>query len=193
MRPDRRPNVPLSATHQARISDLNDHTPYIPPHPQRGTPYHRYVLLFLPQPPLGGVAYTLNAEARAQPGVPTSVHLDVPPIGEAERRNFGVREFMQTWGLDGAKGGGSHMWREVWDKRVSGIYKTVLSKSDAPFHLPFPFLGPGPVISSSLTRSLRCTVLMWCLALFTEEPEPRYGRQPKADLYSELKHRKRYI
>ncbi|GLB36628.1 putative PEBP-like protein [Lyophyllum shimeji] len=147
-----KPNVPLSATHRTRIDGLNDHTPYIPPHPQRGTPYHRYVLLLLPQPPLGAATYTRNAEARAQPGVPTSVHLDIPPVEDAERRDFDVRAFMQRWGLDGAQGGGAHMWREVWDEKVSEIYRDVL-----------------------------------------KEPEPRYGRPPKADPYAELKHKKRYV
>ncbi|KAG5646911.1 hypothetical protein DXG03_001987 [Asterophora parasitica] len=129
-----KPNVPLSATTTSRIPDLNSHTPYIPPHPQRGTPYHRYVLLLLPQPALGSPAYTRNLEARAQPGVPTSVHLDIPVIGEAERKDFDTRAFCERWGLNGKAGGGAHMWREVWDEKVSAIYKNLLSKS---FFLPY--------------------------------------------------------
>ncbi|KAJ6569513.1 phosphatidylethanolamine-binding protein [Mycena capillaripes] len=58
-----KPNIPLSATHTGRIPLLNTHTRYIPPHPQRGTPYHRYALLLLPQPPVQGRKYTLNTEA----------------------------------------------------------------------------------------------------------------------------------
>jgi large subunit ribosomal protein L35 len=53
----RRPNIPLSATHTGRIPLLNTHTRYIPPHPQRGTPYHRYTLLLLPQPPIKGMKW----------------------------------------------------------------------------------------------------------------------------------------
>ncbi|KAJ7671961.1 hypothetical protein B0H17DRAFT_1141370 [Mycena rosella] len=57
-----KPNIPLSATHVGRIPFLNTHTRYIPPHPQRGTPYHRYTVLLLPQPPLVGHRYTRNTE-----------------------------------------------------------------------------------------------------------------------------------
>ncbi|KAJ7051219.1 hypothetical protein C8F01DRAFT_1176268 [Mycena amicta] len=58
-----KPNIPLSATHAGRIPFLNTHTRYIPPHPQRGTPYHRYVTLLLPQPPQPGLQYNRNTEA----------------------------------------------------------------------------------------------------------------------------------
>ncbi|RDB29152.1 54S ribosomal protein L35, mitochondrial [Hypsizygus marmoreus] len=147
-----KPNIPLSATHQTRIADLNDHTPYIPPHPQRGTPYHRYVLLLLPQPPLAASSYTRNAEARAMPGVSTSVALEIPAVAAEDRRDFDVRAFAQRWGLDGAKGGGAHIWREVWDEKVSRIYRAIL-----------------------------------------KEPEPRFGRPPKADPYAAYKVSKRYV
>ncbi|KAJ7321538.1 phosphatidylethanolamine-binding protein, partial [Mycena albidolilacea] len=43
-----KPNIPLTTTHMGRIPLLNTHMRYVPPHPQRGTPYHRYALL-LPQ------------------------------------------------------------------------------------------------------------------------------------------------
>ncbi|KAG6890996.1 hypothetical protein C0992_011273 [Termitomyces sp. T32_za158] len=127
-----KPNVPLSATTQKRIR-LRGHTPYIPPHPQQGTPYHRYVLLLLPQPPLGNATYTLNSEARAEPGVPTSQTLDIPPVEYAERANFDVRAFVQQWGLDVVPGGGAHMWREVWNKKVSNIYRNVLKEPEPRF------------------------------------------------------------
>ncbi|KAJ7031502.1 phosphatidylethanolamine-binding protein [Mycena alexandri] len=58
-----KPNIPLSATHVGRIPLLNTHTRYVPPHPQRGTPYHRYTTLLLPQPPLPGMKYSHNTEA----------------------------------------------------------------------------------------------------------------------------------
>jgi len=124
-----KPNVPLCALHQMRIPDLNSHTRYIPPHPQRGTPYHRYVLLLLPQPPISGSSYTRNAEARAQPGSPTSVYLDIPPLTDAERRRFNVRAFAQRWGLD-PNGGGAHMWRELWSEAVSKIYADILEEEE---------------------------------------------------------------
>lgn len=124
--------MPLSALHQTRIPDLNSHTPYIPPHPQRGTPYHRYVLLLLPQPPASGSSYTRNAEARAQPDLSTSTHLDIPPVTDAQRHQFDVRAFVRQWGLNGAKGGGVHMWREVWSEAVSKIYADILREGLLP-------------------------------------------------------------
>ncbi|EAU80267.2 hypothetical protein CC1G_13488 [Coprinopsis cinerea okayama7 len=124
------PNVPLTATHTSQILDLNNHTKYIPPHPQRGTPYHRYTVLLLPQPPLEGGEYTKNVEARANPGVPTSKKLDIPVVSDAERLGFNVRQFCQTWGLDASTGGGLHMFREVWDEEVSKIYKDVLGQEE---------------------------------------------------------------
>ncbi|KAG6841548.1 hypothetical protein C0991_009913 [Blastosporella zonata] len=84
-----KPNVPLSATTRAYLN-LDDHTPYIPPHPQQGTPYHRYVLLLLPQPPLSPTALThpLTNEAfgARDPSTPTSQVLDIPVVDEPEPR-----------------------------------------------------------------------------------------------------------
>ncbi|KIK06040.1 hypothetical protein K443DRAFT_90201 [Laccaria amethystina LaAM-08-1] len=132
-----KPNIPLSCEHTQRILDLNTHTKYIPPHPQQGTPYHRYVLLLLPQPPLGGAAeYTMNTTERAQPGVPTSVHLDIPIVPEEERLGFSVREFTRQWGLDARKGGGAHMWREIWNEDVSTIYKDIFQREEPRYGRP---------------------------------------------------------
>ena len=118
-----RPNIPLSATSD-RLMNLNTHTRYIPPHPQRGSPYHRYVTLLLPQPPIS--KYSLTTAARASG--PTSVHLDIPVVPDETRHGFDIREFTRTWGLDASSGGGAHMWREVWDHDVSAIYRDVLSR-----------------------------------------------------------------
>ena len=43
--------------------------------------------------------------------------------------------FAQQYGFDGARGGGAHMWREVWDDTVSHIYEHTLSKSYSQFIL----------------------------------------------------------
>ncbi|CAA7264664.1 unnamed protein product [Cyclocybe aegerita] len=129
-----KPNIPLSATSPSKLSDLNTHTKYIPPHPQRGTPYHRYVCLLLPQPPLGASEYTLTAASRATG--PTSMHLDIPVVPEAERLGFNVREFTRRWNLNAAKGGGAHMWREVWDEDVSAVYKDILNKPEPRYSRP---------------------------------------------------------
>ncbi|KAJ4480333.1 hypothetical protein C8R41DRAFT_869134 [Lentinula lateritia] len=39
-----------------------NHTKYVPPHPQQGTPYHRYTIVLLPQP--AKTVYSLNTEAK---------------------------------------------------------------------------------------------------------------------------------
>ncbi|KAJ3557658.1 hypothetical protein NP233_g11684 [Leucocoprinus birnbaumii] len=120
------PNIPLSSNHTTRILNLNNHTKYIPPHPQEGTKYHRYVLLLLQQPPIGATKYSLNIEARANANEPTSVHLDIPIVPDRKRKGFDLRSFMREWGFDMRQGGGAHMWREVWDKHVSAIYRDIL-------------------------------------------------------------------
>ncbi|PFH50713.1 hypothetical protein AMATHDRAFT_60524, partial [Amanita thiersii Skay4041] len=132
-----KPNIPLSATHRGRISDLNDHTTYIPPHPQQGTPYHRYVLLLLLQPPVFGTScYSLNAAARTPPNGVTSRHLDIPIVSNSDRLGFNVRSFMEQWGLDGSKGGGAHMFREIWNQEVSKIYAEILKKDEPRYGRP---------------------------------------------------------
>ena len=120
-----RPNISLSALSPSRISDPNSHTCYIPPHPQRGSPYHRYVCL-LPQPPLESSGYILTGAYRAT--TITSVELDIPIVLDQERLGFNIRKFTSQWNLDGTKGGGVHMWGEVWDDDVSHIYKDILGK-----------------------------------------------------------------
>ena len=102
---------------------------------------------------------------------PTSEHLDIPVVPDSERLGFDVREFASRWNLNGSNGGGAHMWREVWDETVSGIYKNVLSE----FHF---------------TSSQSDVGLLTLLIIETEEP--KFGRPPKVDVYAEFK-QKRYI
>jgi len=129
-----KPNISLSALSPSRIPDPDTHTRYIPPHPQRGSPNHRYVCLLLPQPPLVGSEYTLTTAFRATG--PTSVHLDIPVVPDRERLGFDVRQFASKWNLNDAKGGGAHMWREVWDDDVSNIYRDVLGIEEPIFGRP---------------------------------------------------------
>ncbi|KAJ6498040.1 hypothetical protein C8R47DRAFT_1112633 [Mycena vitilis] len=208
-----KPNIPLSATHMGRIPLLNTHTRYIPPHPQRGTPYHRYTLLLLPQPPVQG-RYTLNTEAlltaqqarltqsirdtaaqeaqrakevaravgEAMPGthgrtgraqhpthpnaalphpesgadplagvVTQSRRIDVPIIPDDQRLGFNVRAFAKQYGLNGALGGGAHMWREVWDKYVGAVYRYELHKTQPVYGRP-PRDDPQREAHSAPTR-----------------------------------------
>lgn len=102
-----RPNIPLSATSPSLVSNTNSHTKYLPPHPQKGTPYHRYTILLLPQ----------------------KSPIDVPVVETDRRLGFSVREFMAKYDLDPSAGGGAHMWRGEWNPAVSNIYRDILSKS----------------------------------------------------------------
>jgi hypothetical protein len=122
-----RPNIALSAL-SSWIPDLDKHTPYIAPHPQRGTRYHRYTTLLLPQQsPFDEIS--------------------MPILSETDRCGFDVRAFMEQYGLDGNKGGGVHMFREVWDPFVSSIYKNM------GMLLTYVFLHSPPKLISRTTRA----------------------------------------
>ncbi|BGP25764.1 mitochondrial 54S ribosomal protein YmL35 [Rhodotorula toruloides] len=98
------PNVLLSATTPLTLSALPAPAlPYVPPHPQNGTPYHRYTLLLLSQP--------------------SPLSLPSFESGEIKRRGFSVREFVAQHGLEPK---GVSFFRQVWDRDVSAIYKEVL-------------------------------------------------------------------
>jgi large subunit ribosomal protein L35 len=96
----------LSAT-RAGLLPPASHTPYLPPHPARGTPYHRYVLLLLP-----------HEDPNAK--------LALPP-GPLERNDFDVRSFAREHTLR-TDGGGAFMWRSVWDEESSRIWREVISE-----------------------------------------------------------------
>lgn len=102
------PNITLSAT-SAGLLPSAAHTPYLPPHPARGTPYHRYVLLLLPHED------------------PT-LKLSLPP-GPLERDAFDARRFVQEHALR-TDGGGAFMWRAVWDEESSRIWETIIKKPE---------------------------------------------------------------
>jgi large subunit ribosomal protein L35 len=55
--------------------------------------------------------------------------ISVPVLSEKDRYGFDVRAFMEQYGLDGSKGGGAHMFREVWDPVVSSIYEDIWGMS----------------------------------------------------------------
>ncbi|OBZ80101.1 54S ribosomal protein L35, mitochondrial [Grifola frondosa] len=114
------PNIPLSAFSPSPIPLTTTHTRYVPPHPQAGTPYHRYVILLLPQ-------------------VSATERISIPAIEDADRLGFNFREFAEKYGFDGTRGGGAHMWREVWDKTVSHIYEHTLKIEEPRFgRMPKP-------------------------------------------------------
>ncbi|KAF8320624.1 phosphatidylethanolamine-binding protein [Cantharellus anzutake] len=125
------PNISLSASSNGAISTTKytPSIPYIPPHPQNGTPYHRYVLLLLPQ----REALSLGAD-------------DIIRLG------FDVRSFASQHGLQiahedaNSSAGGIFMWRAIWDNSVSAIYKHILE-------LPEPRYGPPPRLDPYLDEA----------------------------------------
>ena len=72
---------------------------YVPPHPQSGTPYHRYTFILYEQP--GELAEGI-----------------IP-----QREHFQSREFATELGLTAR---GVHFYRQVWDEAVSKVYADVL-------------------------------------------------------------------
>ncbi|THH30397.1 hypothetical protein EUX98_g3788 [Antrodiella citrinella] len=111
------PNISLSSS--STTFEVRSHTKYIPPHPQKGTPYHRYVIILAPQA--------------------DNLPIEVPKISDEERLGFNYREFAETYGLDASKGGAAHMWREVWDETVSKLYQDVLHAEEPVFgRMPTP-------------------------------------------------------
>ncbi|KAF8508468.1 phosphatidylethanolamine-binding protein [Gautieria morchelliformis] len=104
------------------------HVPYIPPHPARGTPYHRYLLLMVPQPHVG-------------PGRASASEAAL----ETARLHFDLRAFLREHGMDvgrreGGGGGGAHMWRGVWTPEDAGV----VSRVWAELGLPEPRYGRPP-------------------------------------------------
>ncbi|THH11337.1 hypothetical protein EW146_g8082 [Bondarzewia mesenterica] len=108
------PNITLSTNTSLPLPLTATHTPYIPPHPARGSPYHRYILLLLPQ----------------------SSPTERIRVSQIERRGFDLRTFVQEHGLK-LEGGGAHMWRAVWDEESGRIWEEVLK-------LPQPRYGYLP-------------------------------------------------
>lgn len=99
------PNISLSSTKSTISAEAL--LPYVPPHPQNGTPYHRYTFLLLAQPS----ELTLAAEA-------------------VEREGLDVRQFVKEHNLEAA---GISFFRQKWDKDVSAIYEQVLGQKEPRF------------------------------------------------------------
>ncbi|GAA5825143.1 hypothetical protein JCM11251_006117 [Rhodosporidiobolus azoricus] len=106
------PNISLSATSPSSLplSSAPSTLSYLPPHPQKGTPYHRYTVLLLEQ----SSELSLAADSIAREG-------------------FSTREFVEKNGL---KPAGVSFFRQVWDKDVSMIYKEVLNAPEPRFGRP---------------------------------------------------------
>ncbi|GAA6020577.1 hypothetical protein JCM11491_000802 [Sporobolomyces phaffii] len=108
------PNISLSATSSPilPLSSLPNTLPYVPPHPQNGTPYHRYTVLLFAQ--ADNATLELNEH-------------------EIERLDFDVRDFAAQHKLE-AKG--VSFFRQKWDKSVSKIYEEVLQQPEPRYGRP---------------------------------------------------------
>ncbi|RIA91471.1 phosphatidylethanolamine-binding protein [Glomus cerebriforme] len=96
-------NIPLNVTNPD-ISGGEVILPYIPPHPPKGTKYHRYTLAILEQP--------------------NNQKIEIPKNMDRVKN---VREFMSEYNLTLR---GASFFREVWDKDVSDIYTNILVFSE---------------------------------------------------------------
>ncbi|CAO3664799.1 unnamed protein product [Umbelopsis vinacea] len=102
-------NVPLSAT-QSIVNGGDSILAYVPPHPQKGTKYHRYTIVLLEQP---------NGKIE----VPSSI----------ESKRFDTRQFVQQHQLLPR---GISFFREVWNEDVSGIYTDILKEREPVYGKP---------------------------------------------------------
>ncbi|KAI0030443.1 phosphatidylethanolamine-binding protein [Vararia minispora EC-137] len=96
------PNIELPTSTQP-LALASAHTPYIPPHPAQGSPYHRYFIALLPQ---------------------TRGRIAVKP---QVREGFNMRDFIRDYGLD-VNGGGAHMFRCEWDKHTAKVWEQIIKK-----------------------------------------------------------------
>lgn len=119
---------------------------------------------------------------------PTSATISVPNISMEDRRGFNVRSFIKQHGLNPALGGGTHMFREVWDDWVSKvIYPKVLRTSHFSFISLFIFThlfcrraGTG-VWSSETGERLQRGQVVWIVKIFPDSKGGRSGPPGTSD------------
>ncbi|KAF9086046.1 hypothetical protein BGX29_001641 [Mortierella sp. GBA35] len=117
-------NVPLSATQTELAKEKADVVlSYLPPHPPKGTKYHRYTLLLAEQPNEGQ----------------DKIQMDASQIS----RETTLRDLCSHFKLDVK---GLTFFRQVWDKDVSKIYKDILQQNE-------PVYGKQPKIDELLDET----------------------------------------
>lgn len=103
-----RSNVSLSATSPI-VNGGDSILDYVPPHPQKGTKYHRYTVIAYEQPNEGQDKIDIKVEGRN--------HFDAKKLANAH----------------GLKPTGATFFRQEWDDSVSKIYSEIL-KQDEPIY-----------------------------------------------------------
>lgn len=104
-------NVPLSATSPS-VSGGDSILGYTPPHPQKGTKYHRYTLIAFEQPNEGQEKLDIKVEGRD--------HFDVKSLAKAYN----------------LKPTGVTFFREEWNENVSKIYNEILKQEEPIYGRP---------------------------------------------------------
>ncbi|KAI9485290.1 MAG: phosphatidylethanolamine-binding protein [Benjaminiella poitrasii] len=104
-------NVPLSTTSSV-VNGGDSILDYIPPHPQKGTKYHRYTLIAFEQPNEGQAKVEVKVDGRER---------------------FDVNELAQAYGL---RATGANFFRQVWDEQVSRIYDEILKQKEPIYGKP---------------------------------------------------------
>lgn len=140
---------------------------YIPPHPQEGTPYHRYTFLLFaqsPSTPLSPITLNLSSSLPSS----SSTTGDGFVADSAERRGLNVREFVETNGLVCE---GVTFFRQVWTLEVRAIYKEILGK-----HLSFCVF---------FRRCFHCPLLIRVLTLAPFDLTMQGSRSPSLGMLHE--------
>ncbi|KAF7731638.1 hypothetical protein EC973_008807 [Apophysomyces ossiformis] len=104
-------NVPLSAT-QPDVTGGDVVLDYVPPHPEKGTKYHRYTLVAYEQPNQGQDKVEIKLE---------------------KRDAFDTKALAQAHGLNIS---GVSFFREEWDATVSKIYQEILGSNEPIYGKP---------------------------------------------------------
>ncbi|KAG2218715.1 hypothetical protein INT45_002423 [Circinella minor] len=94
-------NVPLSAT-ESTVVGGDTVLDYVPPHPQKGTKYHRYTLIAYEQPNNGSEKVDIKVDKREG----------------FDAKSIAAQHNLQPRGVS--------FFRQVWDETVTSIYNDVL-------------------------------------------------------------------
>lgn len=99
-------DIPLNAT-SSSISSSTGRVllPYIAPHPEKGTPYHRYSFLLFRQPAKDAPSSTKMLQQHGD--------------------RFSVRDFAKQWNLHPV---GVTFFRQVWSREVKDVFEKDLSE-----------------------------------------------------------------
>jgi large subunit ribosomal protein L35 len=116
-------NISLSAT-SPTVQGGDAILKYQPPHPQKGTKYHRYTLIAFEQPNEGQEKVTIE--------------------NITSRDGFDVKSLAQQYGL---KPTGATFFRQEWDQSVSKIYEQVLKTQE-------PVYGKPPKVQRYIQRAV---------------------------------------